>query len=54
MPTIEYQIMSKNFIFLKTLTRRELSEYLDIAFQDWDGILLKHLMQFRKFQELLK
>lgn len=54
MPSIEYTIMAKNFTFLKTLTKTELEEYLDQGFQLWDEILIKHCMQYRKFNELLK
>jgi hypothetical protein len=54
MPCIEYSILAKNFTFLKTLTISELREYLDCGFQSWDEILMKHCMQYRKFNELLK
>jgi hypothetical protein len=54
MPCIEYSILSKNFTFLKTLTVPELRDYLDSGFQSWDELLLKHCMQYRKFNELLK
>ncbi len=54
MPSIEYSILAKNFTFLKTLTRFEIQEYLDCGFQCWEDLLLKHCMQYRKFNELLR
>jgi hypothetical protein len=36
------------------LTRSEIRDYLENGFQNWDQILLKHCMQYRKFNELLK
>ncbi|TNV85014.1 hypothetical protein FGO68_gene6776 [Halteria grandinella] len=53
-PCIEFSIHSKNFSFLKLLTRAEIQDYLDQGFQQWDELLLKHCFQYRKFNELLK
>jgi len=54
MPSIEYTVMSKNFTFLKSLSRSELKEYIDQSFQKWDETLIKHFMQYRKFVETIK
>lgn len=53
-PTIEYLIQSKQFVFIKTLSRSELSEYLNKSFAGWEESALRHFMQYRKFVELLK
>jgi len=34
-PSIEYAISSKNFVFMKTLTREENSELIASRFLDW-------------------
>lgn len=54
MPYLEFSVLSKNFTFIKVLTRAELQEYLDAGFLSWDEMLLKHCLSYRKFNELLK
>lgn len=54
MPTIEYQIQSKHFTFIKTLSRSELKDYIETGFSNWEDLVLRHLMQYRKFVELLR
>ena len=49
MPSIDYQVLSKNMIFMKTLSRSELREYLDTGFFKWEDNLIKNLMSYRKF-----
>lgn len=44
MPSIEYSIQSKNFTFVKFLTRSELKEYLESGFSFWEELVFKHFL----------
>jgi hypothetical protein len=44
MPQLEFSVLSKNFTFIKVLTRSEVQEYLDASFLGWDEMLLKHCL----------
>ena len=52
-PSIEYTIPSKSFLFMKTLTREENNEFLNNKFIDWSDQLIRTLMRYNKFNELL-
>ena len=52
-PCIEYSIPSKNFLFMKTLTREENQEFIQNRFADWQAQAIQCLSRYNKFKELL-
>ena len=52
-PSIEYSIPSKNFQFIKTLTRDENADFLSNKFADWQNMAIRCLTKYSKFNELL-
>lgn len=53
-PTIEYSIPSKNFTFIKTLSKGELAEFISQRFQDWQLRSIELLGSFDQFSTCLK
>jgi len=52
-PSIEYSIPSKNFLFVKTLTREENNDFIHYKFAGWDNQAIACLTKYNKFNELL-
>ena len=52
-PSIEYSIPSKNFLFIKTLSRDENADFLSNKFADWQNMAIRCLTKYSKFNELL-
>jgi hypothetical protein len=52
-PCVEYSIPSKNFVFMKTLTRDENNEFIQSRFYDWQSQAIRCLSRYNKFTELL-
>ena len=52
-PCLEYTIPSKNFMFIKTLTREENQEFITSNFADWQIRAIRQLSRHNKFTELL-
>mmetsp|Transcript_4009 Transcript_4009/g.4859 ORF Transcript_4009/g.4859 Transcript_4009/m.4859 type:complete len:169 (+) Transcript_4009:1065-1571(+) len=52
-PSIEYSIPSKNFLFIKTLTREENNDFISNKFVDWQNMAIRCLTKYNKFNELL-
>ena len=44
---------SRNFLFMKTLTREENNEFISNRFNDWQSQVIKCLTRYTKFNELL-
>ena len=44
---------SRNFLFMKTLTREENNEFISNRFNDWQQQVIKCLTRYSKFNELL-
>ena len=52
-PSLEYSISSKNFLFVKTLTREENNDFIVNKFCDWHNQAIACLARYNKFTELL-
>lgn len=52
-PSIEYSVPSKNFLFVKTLTREENNDFITNKFSDWHNQAIGCLSKYNKFIELL-
>ena len=52
-PCVEYSIPSKNFVFMKTLTREENNEFIQSRFYDWQSQAIRCLSRYNKFTDLL-
>ena len=52
-PSLEYSIPSKNFLFVKTLTREENQDFIANKFADWHNQAIACLSKYNKFVELL-
>ena len=52
-PCVEYSMPSRNFLFMKTLTREENNEFISSRFNDWQSQVIKCLTRYSKFNELL-
>lgn len=51
-PCIEYHISARNFTFVKTLTRQEISSLVERQFANWDHECLRIVTSVKKFQEV--
>lgn len=52
-PSLEFSIPSKNFLFIKTLTREENEEFVQSMFADWHFLAIRCLKSYSKFTELI-
>jgi hypothetical protein len=53
-PSIEYSISSKNFLYMKTLSRQECHDLINNGFSDWHSQSIRYLTQSNKFNDLIK
>lgn len=53
MPSIEYQIASSNFLFMKTFTRTEGKTFFKTLFSEWHKTAIKMMMFYHKFADLV-
>jgi len=53
MPSLEYQIPSSNFLFMKTFTRSEARKFFKSLFSEWHKTAIKIVMQYHKFSDLV-
>jgi hypothetical protein len=54
MPRIEYMNPIKNFIFVKFLTQKEMTDYIADCFEDWDLLTVRNFTNYSKFNQCLK
>lgn len=52
-PSLEYSVPSKNFLFVKTLSREENDEFIGSKFIEWHALAIACLMRYNKFNDLL-
>lgn len=53
MPSIEYNIPAKNFIFIKTLSKYEIADFFEARFIDWHLKVIDVLTHSSHFQDYL-
>lgn len=53
MPRLEYKLDSDNFLFIKTLSQEQTTEFLDSLFHNWQELAMEQLQSIPDFNRAL-